>query len=147
MGSKDLRIGDWVNFYDQPRKVYDIRNEKVCVVDKNDCGEFSSYFHISPIPLTEKLLRKLSEGDYNLKNGQMYQANIKIPTKEEAPIMQEYISLSRCVFEEDTWRAWIGYGDFGSVVKCVYHLRNVKYVHELQHLFWGLGHDLKIAII
>lgn len=128
MKAEDLMIGDLVRFYDEPRKVDDIRQDKVSVVDSNFIYNYSSYFHISPIPLTEALLAK---------NG--WQEDEENDWRHQYP--QGLLVAS--------FYQW-GKGMVCSISAVnnadVVGLCDVKYVHELQHVLSALGVKEKFTI-
>ena len=120
MKANELRLGNYVNgIYDEGEFVAEVLtvDSEGCLLDANGIYELTSLKGIQPIPLTEEWL-------------------IKIDGIEKAPYdddIKDYYLIKRCGFfdiiYEDDDNIYIDFGDT---------LKKVKYLHQLQNLYFAL---------
>lgn len=126
MKATELKIGDWVSFGGTPVKIKEITPISV-LMDMSLCKDFASdeacaiLRNLSPIPLTEEILRKNGWKEKEGSGQNVYTS--------------EWYALRR-VEQEDLW-AFRHYDDF---------LTTIQSVHELQHILWALGMDDNLKI-
>lgn len=125
MDAKELMIGDWVLYKDEPIMVWEIDEYYDRINTEPDgynairCIEVSE---IKPIPLTPEILEK---------NGFRKQNNSSGVTKLDTYWLGEELGFRIHSFET-------GYYQFG--------LAKIRYVHELQHALRLCGIDKEIEI-
>ena len=120
MKANELRLGNYVNgIYDEGEFIAEVLtvDSEGCLLDANGIYELTSLKGIKPIPLTEEWL-------------------IKIDGIEKAPYdddIKDYYLIKRCGFfdiiYEDNESIYIDLGDT---------LKKVKYLHQLQNLYFAL---------
>lgn len=128
-------IGDWVEYRNTYARVFESFEDSY-YLDSFDIIKFPKEDELTPIPLTIDILEK---------NGWVYytqcdQGPIYSKDYEKVPI---YIGIYKDG-DEYTAHAYNGINDYGCADD--YYLRSVKYVHQLQHLLFGLGinHEIKV---
>lgn len=124
----DLKIGDWVLFEGNVSKVISL-SEKVSQLESKDEDEYFASFNvgedITPIPITKEILEKngyeqglgIDECSYSYSKDDLY---------------LEYHRDENKIYFQDFYRS-VNY-------------KEIKYVHELQHILWALGYDDDIEL-
>ena len=127
MKKSELKLGDWV-YAKNPITCEDIP----CKIEKFDDDKvltgliWSHFDELSPIPLTEKILKK--NGWHNYYDNEL--TNPKFA----------YIHASFSI-DENEWYIMARQDASGDTF-----LANIKYVHELQHILWALKIDDSLSI-
>lgn len=148
---EDLRIGDLVMVSHDcmfPKgtmcAVTDLRPEKefkdkkgvvtLSYTDGTDDGPWGTWScNIEGIPVTPEILNK--NGFKEEVVGKYY---IK-PLDNEAYSLARYLAVER---KSGNWTVFIKYRSLHEYAL----LRKIQYVHELQHILWGLGFDAELKI-
>ena len=130
MKAKELKIGDWVLAGGSPIKIDELVEGIDALTlydDETNEIENYSYDELSPIPLTEEILEK---------NG--WRENDEIWGIDYAfgHLHIEFFSNGKEI------EAMVSVTDDRDV--CC--LRQIKYIHELQHILWALGMDDELKI-
>ena len=130
MKAKELKIGDWVLAGGSPIKIDELVEGIDALTlydDETNEIENYSYDELSPIPLTEEILEK---------NG--WRENDEIWGIDYAfgHLHIEFFSNGKEI------EAMVSVTDDRDV--CC--LRQIKYIHELQHILWALGMDDDLKI-
>ncbi len=126
MRQTELKIGDWVSFDGTPVKIKETTPTRA-LIDTSLCKDFASdeacatLRNLSPIPLTEDILRKNGWKEKVWSGENVYTSG--------------WYALLR-VGQEGLW-AFRHYDDL---------LTTIQSVHELQHLLWALGMDDDLKI-
>lgn len=124
MKVKELKIGDYVSYKDKPAKIHSL--DSPCIyVDVGDeiWSALEDDGDISPIPLTEEILKRNGWYSNELTNPNFVQIYASFSIEEN-----EWYTMSRQDASGDTF------------------LVNIKYVHELQHILWALKIDDSLNI-
>ena len=128
MKAKELKIGDLITCYGEILKVASCDMFMCSAWDENnDLCDHINYDDLSPIPLTEEILEK---------NGWREDDEIWGIDYTFGHLHIEFFSNGKEI------EAMVSVTDDRDV--CC--LRQIKYIHQLQHLLWALGidDDLKI---
>ena len=128
MKAKELKIGDLITCYGEILKVASCDMFMCSAWDENnDLCDHINYDDLSPIPLTEEILEK---------NGWKEDDEIWGIDYTFGHLHIEFFSNGKEI------EAMVSVTDDRDV--CC--LRQIKYIHQLQHLLWALGidDDLKI---
>lgn len=128
-------IGDWVEYRNTYTRVFESFEDSY-YLDSFDIIKFPKEDELTPIPLTVDILEK---------NGWVYY----IQCNQERIYSKDYEGISIYIGiykdnDEYTAYAYNGINDYGCADD--YYLRSIKYVHQLQHLLFGLGinHEIKV---
>lgn len=126
-------IGDWVEYHNTYARVFESFEDSY-YLDSFDITKFPKEDELTPIPLTIDILEK---------NGWMYytQCNQERIYSKDYKNITIYIGIYEDCGEA---HAYNGINDYDYMDD--YYLRSVKYVHQLQHLLFGLGinHEIKV---
>jgi hypothetical protein len=136
MKATELRMNDWVLVDGEPMKIAetDLTYFSAWKKDGTFCGKIG-YEAAEPIILTEDMLEK---GDWD------------VDSFDEECAAWSWINKG-CQLElyidkfakEDEWAVFV-YDEENEPIG--YSLRNIKYVHELQHLLWALGVEKEVEV-
>lgn len=128
-------IGDWVEYRDTYARVFESFGDSY-YLDSLDIIKFPKEDELTPIPLTTDILEK-NEWIYytHCDQGRIYSKDYKG--------ISIYIGVDEDCGEYMA-HAYNGINDDDCAYD--YYLRSVKYVHQLQHLLFGLGLDYDIKI-
>lgn len=128
-------IGDWVEYRNTYARVFESFEDSY-YLDSFDITKFPKEDELTPIPLTVDILEK---------NGWVYytQCNQERIYSKDYEGISIYISIYKDN-DEYTAYAYNGINNYGCADD--YYLRSVKYVHQLQHLLFGLriNHEIKV---
>mgnify|MGYP004500191657 FL=1 len=134
--AEDLRIGDIVRCGEQVITIHAvyykciddfvIGEETVCISCKD----------LEPIPLTFGILKK--NGFDIIRRKEWYSKFIGSPDR----YISKYISIECDDCNPIGWRVFIEYDKFTRYA----NLRQIHYVHELQHILWALGEDANLKV-
>lgn len=128
-------IEDWVEYSNTYARVFESFEDSY-YLDLFDIIKFPKEDELTPIPLTIDILEK---------NGWVYytQCNQERIYSKDYEGISIYIGIYKDN-DEYTAYAYNGINDYGCAND--YYLRSVKYVHQLQHLLFGLGinHEIKV---
>ena len=130
MKVKELKIGDWVLAGGSPIKIDELVEGIDALTlydDETNEIENYSYDELSPIPLTEEILEK---------NGWKEDDEIWGIDSTFGHLHIEFFSNGKEI------EAMVSVTDDRDV--CC--LRQIKYIHELQHILWALGMDDELKI-
>lgn len=136
--NNELRIGNLVEWYGKPYPIIQIKENNACIEDlSNDFDQLHWLPVLSPIPLTEEWLLKFDIIKRNFTED--------MPEAFHKPDIDE---------DGDIWYSWVK-GAFNLEIQTngeiwfeVYsHYKHIKYVHQLQNLYWCLvGEELEIKL-
>ena len=137
MKATELKIGDWVAFADVPVKVKEVKQDGVCIdlsCFDNGKGEQGNveFEDLSPIPLTEDVLEKSGwrKSEYMSVRGRATLYRLGSATDKYRTVV--------CFYAQDIFlEMWQEH----NIVR-----KEIKYVHQLQHLLWALGMDDDLRI-
>lgn len=121
MNVNDLKLGDWVLIDGEPVKIEEVcpGMEQTYYNDKTHAYKDYTYAEMQPVPLTDEILEK---------NGWKFNHAIF----EGGHHLFMCIVRGKCsVYKVDGKAVW---------------LRDIYYVHELQHILWALGIADKIKL-
>lgn len=128
----ELKVGDWVVCNSEPLRIAEIDIFLCSAWDKNE------YFHggitidyLTPIPLTSEILEK---------NG--WKAGNEIWGIDYVNYIKSRLHIALFSKSKDMI-AMVSPIDDSDMCVC---LRQIKFVHELQHLLWALGMDDDLKI-
>lgn len=131
MNASELKIGDWVLFQGEKGTVYSIDPPSIFVkINDNIWGTTQSSINLTPIPLTEDIVKK---NDWEKDEEKGYYIN-------NTPWNALYLTFYRVNEKKEILTVWIESG------LMIAGLRDIKYVHELQHILWILGIDDNIKL-
>lgn len=131
MNASELKIGDWVLFQGEKGTVYSIDPPNIFVkINDNIWGTKQSSGSLAPIPLTEEIVKK--NGWEKDEEKGYYIGN--------TPWNALYLTFYRVSKKKEILTVWIESG------LMIAGLRDIKYVHELQHILWILGIDDNIKL-
>ena len=125
MKKSELKLGDWILAGGSPIKIDElVEGIEALTVYDDETNEIENYFYddLSPIPLTEEILEK---------NGWKEDDEIWGIDYTFGHLHIEFFSNGKEI------EAMVSVTDDRDV--CC--LRQIKYIHELQHLLWALGMD------
>lgn len=134
MGAKFLKAGDWVLHHSEPVLIAEIELELFTAWDKE--GKFLDkipYEKAEPIPLTKEILE---ENGWHIREHYYYGDDYR----EEIVYRIDTNILEIRQYPHSTFTQFNAYWSD----EC---LRDVAYVHELQHLLWALGEDSDLKIV
>lgn len=126
-------VGDWVKFLSEKSKVIEVYEDSSYFMDSPNITGCPKEEELSPILLTPEILEK---NGWDKDNSKFYEYDDD-PEYENRYFNWTYdltLDLDDCVVYKGT--SGILYG----------LLSEVKYVHQLQHLLFGLGvnHDMEV---
>ena len=126
-------VGDWVKFLSEKSKVIEVYEDSSYFMDSSNITGCPKEEELSPILLTPEILEK---NGWDKDNSKFYEYDDD-PEYENRYFNWTYnltLDLDDCIVYKGT--SGILYG----------LLSEVKYVHQLQHLLFGLGvnHDMEV---
>lgn len=138
-GTGEYVCGDLVELDGELKIVLipDPSNFVVSEVSSKDMTTMCNVSEIKPIPLTPQLLEN---NGWRLQSGGCINED-KAPFRDQVIAVKDHYSV--CLFYPEanpTKFTFRGYGEHDTVYN------SIKYVHQLQHLLFGLGMDNKIKI-
>ncbi len=128
MKQTDIRVGDWFDFNGKPRKISYINGEHVSVIGEE---HFVAITDITPICLSIEILKK---NKFYLWKHYKDKNNIGYEFFEYSHPSFDNLIL-RC-FPAENNNTFYMYDNNEEPIKV-----NFVYVHQLQHLLWGLQLD------
>lgn len=142
--ARDIRIGNWVsisenNEHPKYRCVSQIKNRGIVFHDLEHSGHFL-FEKLSPIPLTNEILEKCG---FELSNKDLETYNIKYTGECTIQDLEFYQSrdISTII------RQWENYEDSTNNNYRYISLYNIKYLHQLQNLYYALtGEELIVNL-
>ena len=127
MKAKELKLGDYVSCHGEILKIASCDMFMCSAWDENDFCSHINYDNLTPISLTEEILEK---------NGWKEDDEIWGIDYTFGHLHIEFFSNGKEI------EAMVSVTDDRDV--CC--LRQIKYIHELQHLLWALGMDDDLKI-
>ena len=127
MKAKELKLGDYVSCHGEILKIASCDMFMCSAWDENDFCSHINYDNLTPISLTEEILEK---------NGWKEDDEIWGIDYTFGHLHIEFFSNGKEI------EAMVSVTDDRDV--CC--LRQIKYIHELQHILWALGMDDELKI-
>lgn len=132
MEARELRIGNWVNFWkrDYHGQVTGVLNGGAYIDNGKEISGCLSLFQFKPIALTEEWLEKV-KGISKTDKGwaiEVYDIAYHFQYKDWDDTYHAYIEYTDSPFPEDNDKLY----PFG---------KGIKYVHQLQNLYFALTND------
>lgn len=134
--AEDLRICDLVRCGEQVITIHAVYYK---LIDDFVIGEETiciSCEDLEPIPLTSEFLKK--NGFEEVYPEECYTKRIDTLRK----YIKKFISIEYYEYPTKHWKVFIKYDKWTEYVK----LRNILYIHELQHILWALGEDANLKV-
>ena len=126
MDIRELRIGDWESCNKEVGTVVEIKTTHVRLMFKDNTSGLYNIKDIEPIPLTDKLLKKIG---FNSNNAGEYINKI-------GTVCLSIVKLSNCYY-----LMFIDYNMGNDLLD-----KPIKYLHQLQHELYDAGIELKIEL-
>lgn len=130
--AEDLRIGDLVQHESHVLKITGLHNIGSVFTEHRILGENE----LTPIPITTEILEK--NGFEEVYPEGCYTKRIDTLKK----YIKKFISIKYDEYPTKHWKVFIKYYKYDGCVK----IRNILYIHELQHILWALGEDANLTI-